>query len=242
MNELTAIVLAAGKGERLMPLTSTCPKALVEVAGRSLVERTIEGLERAGVSEIVAVTGHFAQKLDGLGMTLLFNKRYADANNIYSLWVAREVVKKGCYIVNSDVIFDPEIALQMVNVDGSAVLTDSSIPVDGEAMKAVVDNDHLTDLSKDALLDGNQGEYIGLARIDPADGEPMAAILDGFVDRDEVQVYYEDAIVELAGQVHVGVESVAGKAWAEIDDFEDLEYAETKIARRIDMLRGSRRR
>lgn len=234
MNELTAIILAAGTGERLKPLTSERPKALVEVAGVSLIERTIDGLRQAGVSEMAAVVGHCAEKLDGLGLELIFNRRYADANNIYSLWVARDLVRRGCYIVNSDVIFDPAIAAQLVDASGSVILTDDSIGLDDEAMKAVTEAGRLTKLSKEARFDENRGEYIGLARIDPADGESLAAILDDFVNRDDVQVYYEDAIEQLAGSAKVCVESVAGYAWAEIDDLKDLEYAELKVATRID--------
>ncbi len=240
MSELTAIILAAGKGERLMPLTSTRPKALVEVAGSNLLKRATAGLGMAGVSDIVAVVGHCAQTMNGMGLKLLDNPRFADANNIYSLWVARDIVKQGCYIVNSDVIFDPAIAQRLVDVEGSAIITDDSISIDEEAMKAVTEGEQLVRLSKHAPLEDNHGEYIGLARIDPDDGETMAEILDGFIDRDEVHVYYENAIEELAGQVRVGVESVAGLAWAEIDDFSDLDYAEGEIAGRIDGARSTR--
>lgn len=217
-----------------MPLTGERPKALIEVGGRSLAERAKESLEAAGVSEVVAVVGHCAESMEGMGLELRFNQRFADADNIYSLWLTRDVVSRGCLIVNSDVIFDIQIAQALVGQSGTAILCDDTHSRDGEAMKAVTRNGRLTRLSKDAPLDDNQGEYIGLARIDPADGARLARILDEFVEREDVQVYYEDAIEQLAREVSVSVVSVAGCAWAEVDDFDDLAFAEKEIASRVD--------
>jgi choline kinase len=235
MPALPAVYLAAGEGLRLRPLTDDRPKAMLEVGGVPLARRALESLGRAGVRQVVAVTGHcagaFAELRDLLSEER-FNERFAQHGNIYSLWCARDVVRGGCYIVNSDVLFEDEIARRLVGARGSAVLCASDHGVDAESMKAVAVDGRLQDLSKDAPV-GPHPEYVGLTRVDPAHGELLAEVLEGFVERGHLGVYYEDALVELAGQVPVRTVTVDGLAWVEIDDHEDLAHARADVLARV---------
>ncbi len=232
---LPLVYLAAGEGRRLRPLTEDRPKALLEVGDRSLAERALASLRAAGIERIVAVTGHRREELLSLGELVSeerFNPRFADAGNVYSLWCARDVVSQGCYIVNSDVLFDGEIARRLVALDRTAVLCDSSHGVDDESMKAVCEQGRLVRLSKLAAVDSNP-EYIGLTRVDPADGPLLAGILEEFVERGEVAPYYEAAIEELASRLPVEAVSVEGLAWIEIDDHDDLARARAQVLERV---------
>jgi glycerol-1-phosphate dehydrogenase [NAD(P)+] len=213
---------------------------MLELGGMPLAERALRSLRRAGVREVVAVTGHRAETLGELGDLVAdsrHNPRFADANNIYSLWCARDVVARGCYVVNSDVLFEDEIALRLVELDGTALLCAAAHGVDDEAMKAVSENGRLVRLSKQAPV-GSNPEYIGLTRVDPAHGGLLAEILDGFVKRDELDVYYESALEELAHREHVGVVSVDGLAWIEIDDHADLARARSEVLEQVDSKPG----
>jgi choline kinase len=160
------------------------------------------------------------------------NPRFAEHGNVYSLWCARDVVAGGCYIVNSDVLFEDEVARRLVQVEGSAVLCSTSHGVDAESMKAVCEGGRLVSLSKDAPSDANP-EYIGLARIDPAHGQLLARALDEFVEKGRLDVYYESAIEALAQSEHVAAASVDGLAWIEIDDHEDLGRARDDVLARV---------
>jgi choline kinase len=184
---------------------------------------------------VVAVTGHragaFAAVSDLISQEIV-NPRFADLANVYSLWCARDALRAGCYIVNSDVLFEDEIARRLVGAGGSAVLCASDHGVDAESMKAVAADGRLRGLSKDAPV-GPHPEYIGLARIDPRHGERLAAILDGFVKREELSVYYEDALAELAAAVPVTLVAVDGLAWVEIDDHDDLAHARDVVLARV---------
>lgn len=221
-----------------MPLTADRPKAMVEIGGIALAARAVNFFRAAGADRIVAVTGYRADRISELDIETVYNERHTEAENIYSLWKARELVRGGCLIANSDVIFEPRIAEMSLAQKSTVVLCDDTHSRDEEAMKAMVRDGRLQSLSKDAPLDDNHGEYIGLTRVDPTDGPRLVEILDRFVARGEVQVYYENAIEELARQAPVAVVSVAGLAWAEIDDHGDLAYAESEIAERIDGARG----
>jgi choline kinase len=232
---LPAIYLAAGEGKRLRPLTNDRPKAMIELDGTSLAERALRSLRAAGVTEVVAVTGHCPKALDTLPALVSeqrFNPRFADAGNIYSLWCARDVVERGCYVINSDVLFEDEIARRLVALDGTALLCAASHGVDRESMKAVSKDGQLERLSKEAPIDSNP-EYIGMTRIDPAHGPLLARILDRFVEQDVVSFYYEAAIEELAARERVGVERVDGLAWIEIDDQDDLARAREEVLEHV---------
>jgi choline kinase len=233
---LPVVYLAAGEGRRLRPLTEDRQKAMLEIGDRPLAKRALASLRAAGVSDVVAVTGHRGDAmLADLGELVTgerFNPFFAEHGNIYSLWCARDVVSGGCYIVNSDVLFEDEIARRLVGVEASAVLCSTSHGVDAESMKAVCEGDRLVTLSKDAPSDSNP-EYIGLTRIDPVHGPLLAQILDDFVERSELHVYYESAIEELARREPVTAVHVDGLAWIEIDDHDDLARARDDVLARV---------
>jgi choline kinase len=234
-NPLRAVYLAAGEGRRLRPLTDQLPKAMIEIGAATLAERSLSTLRGAGVGEIVAVTGHCPEALEPVASLIddgRFNPRFADTGNVYSLWCARDVVEEGCYVVNSDVLFEAELARRLVALTDTALLCSASHGVDEESMKAVSEDGCLTRLSKTAPIDSNP-EYIGLTRIDPADGPLLAEILERLVERGLTDDYYEAAIEQLAGRRPVRIERVDGLAWIEIDDHEDLARARSEVLEQV---------
>lgn len=237
MTNLPVIYLAAGRGSRLGDLCEKQPKALVRAGGRTLADRAFDYLRAAGFDRIVAVTGHAAALLEGLGAETVFNDRWSDRNNIVSLWRVRDIVAGGCVIVNCDVLFEPDLARRLADARRTAVLVDDALAVDEESMKATVrQDDTLLRLHKSVPLDAAVGEYIGLTRVDPEDGPLLAEILEEFIAAGDVQVYYEDALEELARRRPVCIERVGGMHWVEIDDLDDLARAENLIAPAIDAL------
>jgi choline kinase len=208
---------------------------MLEVTGLPLAPRAIKALRAAGFERIVAVTGHAAGELDHLGIETRFNDRWESENNIVSLWQVRDIVREGCVIVNCDVLFDPEIARRVAELAGTVLLVDDEMTVDEESMKVTLNGDgDLDGLHKSLPLDAAVGEYIGLTRVDPADGPRLAEILDEMVENGEVQVYYEDALARLATERPVGIERVGGLSWIEIDDHDDLARAQAEIAPVVD--------
>lgn len=224
-------------GSRLGELTAEQPKALVEVGGVPLAERAFRELRAAGFERIVAVTGHAAEKLTAYDIETVFNPKWETENNITSLWQVRDIVAGGCTIVNCDLLFEPELAKRLAATSGTAILVDDRLQVDDESMKVLLKNDVLERLHKSVPIEQAVGEYIGLTRIDPADGPRLAAILEEFIGAGNTQVYYEDAIEALAHERPVRIERVGGLRWVEIDDRADLDKAEHEIGPAIDSSR-----
>ena len=234
MAQLPVIYLAAGRGSRLGGLTAEIPKALVEAGGRPLADRSFEYLRAAGFERIVVVTGHAAAAFEDYDVEAVFNERWDTENNVTSLWQVRDIVAGGCVIVNCDLLFEPLLAERLAQAEGTAILVDDELAVDEESMKATEIDRRLDRLHKSLPLDSAVGEYIGLTRVDPAEGPLLAKILEEFIAAGNTQVYYEDAIEALAAERPVRIERVGGTRWVEIDDHDDLARANDVIAPAID--------
>lgn len=120
-----AIIMAAGLGKRMRPLTFNVPKPLIKVNGKRMIETVIQGLNMNGITEIHVVTGHLKEKFDFLtikypGVDLIENPYYSVCNNISSLYVARDyledcIILDGDQIIYNSDILNPEFELSGYN-------------------------------------------------------------------------------------------------------------------------------
>ena len=115
---MNAIILAAGMGTRLRPLTNDRPKCLVAVNGVPMVERQIQFLKEKGIDDITLISGYKAEALDFLkdkyGVDIVFNNRYDTCNNINSLYIVRNCFHD-TYVLEGDVYMDKNVLLSEVN-------------------------------------------------------------------------------------------------------------------------------
>ena len=118
---MQAVILAAGQGSRLRPLTDHRPKCLVEVRGKPMLQYQLEALCEAGVRRCVIVVGHHAEQVRAfagtryrsLAMTYVENEVFDTTNNIYSLWLTRHEITEGILLLESDLVFEPELLLEL---------------------------------------------------------------------------------------------------------------------------------
>jgi L-glutamine-phosphate cytidylyltransferase len=225
-----AVILAAGVGRRLATLTHDRPKALVEIGGRSLLERALDALLAARFSRTVVVTGYRADAVDeviarhAIRAVAVHNPDYATANNIVSFLAAVDELQEGFCLLNSDVIFDPSILVDVAAVDPaeSVLVIDADEPLGAEEMKVLLDGSgsvRRVSKSLDPSLAG--GEYIGIARLSSATSRRVIEGARELVAAGRTDLYYEDAIDLVAHEVSIGVLPVRGRAWTEIDDLDD---------------------
>ena len=176
---MIGVILAAGMAKRLRPLTDTKPKCLLKVGERTLLERTVVAMAAAGISEFVVVTGYRADQirdfLDNLvkpeflgkpRFTYLHNADYEHNNNIYSLWMAGQVVRgKEFLLMDSDILCDPAAVLRIAQ-EPEAALAVNRHELGEEEMKVVVDTEgSITEISKTCSPEAAAGESLGIEKM-----------------------------------------------------------------------------
>jgi choline kinase len=161
-------------------------------------------------------------------LELVFNPKAEEWNNAYSLWTAREHFAEGVLLINGDTVHPPSVQETLLAARGPDILLalDDVKPLAEEEMKVhVSDAGRMTRINKAIDPVTAQGEYIGLALIEPAAADALADALEATFTRDP-QLYYEDGFQEFSDRGgHVGTAPIGGVEWAEVDDHRDLERA-----------------
>ena len=242
---MKAIILAAGLGKRLASVTGGLPKCLVPVAGRTILDRMIERLVQAGLDDIVVVTGHRSEEVErhldrseqpaARRAARVFNPRYADWGNFYSLLVAEEACGADVFVkLDADVIMDTLLLPALLAAPGPAALAVDVRPGLGEEeMKARVDaNGVVVELSKRIDPARAVGESVGIDRIDAELAPRMWTELRRVIELGETDEYYERAYELLMQQgVPFSYADVSRCQWCEIDNADDLAAAEAQCPR-----------
>lgn len=232
----TAVILAAGTGSRLRPLTDDRPKALVPFGGATIVERAVRSLADYGVRRVILATGyreeHLRRALVGVGPTVLFcpNPDYQRTQNSVSLALCREAVQGHDFFkLDGDVVFEPRI-LERLDACGAplSVAVDASRQLDAEAMKVeLAEGERIVAFGKELAGARAAGESIGIERVSAGAARRLFTALDALLAAGRVDLYYEDVYGHLIAE---GLEArsvdVSDLRWAEIDTPEDLARAE----------------
>jgi choline kinase len=235
-----AVILSAGQGKRLSPLTDSRPKCLVPIAGRPILEWQIHALAQAGVEDIAVVTGFCADAVDTMLKTTnvpadvrtVYNPFYMVADNIGSCWAAKDLIGEDTLLLNGDTLFEPGIAAHVIDRATApiSVTVDCKDTYDSDDMKILRDGGRLTAIGK-ALELPVDGESIGMIRFLRDGGARfVAAMRAALNDQETLKRWYLSIIDGLARQGGVGVVSIEGMAWSEIDFLRDLPIAESKVS------------
>jgi len=233
-----AIILAAGVGKRLWPITQHRPKCLIELAGRSLLARYFDALAGAGIREVVLVVGYKQEMirttvgtgLSGLRATFLVNEQF-QRGSITSLWQARTELDTDVLVMDADVLFHHDILRRLVNsAFPTALLMDETVKQQTEECMVVVEGGRVIALTKKMPLHYDlAGEGVGFLKVAARDTAELVRSLRTYVDRGALDMEYEDALLEFFGQTRVGFERIGGLPWVEIDFPEDVQRAEREI-------------
>lgn len=235
---MKAVILAAGVGKRLWPVTQHRPKCLIEIGGRTLLHRYLQSLAEAGVQRADVVVGYKQEMIRaavasndcGVRVNFLVNEQF-HRGSISSLWVARTALDDDVIIMDADVLFHQEILRRLVRSPyPNALLMDESVKQTGEECMVVVEGGRVVALTKKMPLHYDYaGEGVGFLKVRQADTPHVVASLRTYVDREAWQMEYEDALLEFFREVKVGHEKIGGLPWTEIDFPEDVEKAERDV-------------
>ena len=211
---MIGVILAAGMAKRLRPLTDTKPKCLLKVGERTLLERTVDAMRQAGITEFLVVTGYREEmireflegyaKIHAVNFTCLDNTDYEHNNNIYSLWMACQKVR-GCdfLLMDSDILCDPAAVVRIAQ-EPTAALAVNRHELGEEEMKVVVDSDNrITEISKTCRPEDAMGESVGIEKITADYSEALARELDQMILQEGlIDIFYERAFERLIPQGH----------------------------------------
>lgn len=239
MKSTKAVILAAGQGSRLLPLTEKRPKCLVELSGKTVLGWQIEALAAAGVGEIVVVTGFGAEAVDEHLIALVaahpditirtrYNPFYKSSDNLASCWLVRDEFQGNCMLINGDTLFSPRIARTLLEApDAPAVITiDQKDAYDDDDMKTELNGHYLKDVGKTLDPAKVSGEAIGMIRLSGDGGPKLADALDQQIRSGSgLRKWYLSAVADLARDNLVTYHSIKGETWGEIDDHNDLDIA-----------------
>lgn len=209
---MQAVILAAGTASRLRPLTEHCPKCLLQIGGKTLLERTIEAITGSGINEITVVTGYLKDMIvtflnehyPNLTFHFIHNEDYASTNNIFSLWLARTQVEgKDFLLMDSDIYCDP-LLVRTIAQQQETALALNRYELGEEEIKVIPDADmHVVEISKTCSISDAIGESVGVERMTADYSAALYKELRLMCEEEGlVNVFYERAFERLIPQGH----------------------------------------
>ena len=234
---MRAIVLSAGQGKRLLPLTAEIPKCLLPVDGeRTVLELQLATLARCGIERVTVVSGFGVDRVErflaaapvpGLDVEVLFNPFFAVSDNLATCWVAREAMDRDFLLVNGDTLFEPALLQRLLGGPAApiTVTVDHKPAYDEDDMKVSLDDDgRLLAIGKTLKPEVVHGESIGLLCFRGAGVRRFRGAVERAMRRSEaLRAWYLSVVNTLAAEGGVGSASIRGMWWREIDSREDLE-------------------
>jgi choline kinase len=240
---VTAIVLAAGVGKRLLAASGGRPKCLLEIGGRSLLVRLLDALAAAGVGEAVVVVGFGEDDVratvgrgpDGLSVRFVSNSRYREGA-ILSLWAAREVLDGPVLIMDADVLCPPALVRRLVSSQHrNCFLLDAGVEPTGEEQMLLVRDGRVRDIVRGGAPGFElAGESVGFLKLSAGAARVLRELLAVRVAAGHTSIEHEEVYPELLERVDVRFERIDGTPWTEIDFPADVERAEREILPRIE--------
>lgn len=238
-----AIILAAGEGKRLRPLTDEQPKCLIPIAGKSFLERTLTALDQIGLHNICIVAGYYSDLVKefvdshfhNVNARVCVNPDYAETNNAYSLALGLKKCEDHSFLLlDGDLLYDFQLLESLINdrrQDVVIVETERD-GLDQEAMKVVLDpqNYSVQEISKDITLNEASGEFIGMGKFSAEWTQLLRNSFEQHITNDAFRdMYYENVMQPLLNQAPplYGL-ATEGLPWAEVDTAEDLQIASAR--------------
>ncbi len=237
------IILAAGQGKRLLPLTSDVPKALLDIGGKSLIERQVEAFAANGLTDFVVVTGYAANKMERalalvaarlhVTITTVFNPFFAVADNLASCWLLRSYMDRDFIQVNGDNVFQGDLVARLLepSTQSISVAINRKNSFDADDMKVKLDGACLIEVGKTLPVDLVDAEAIGFYIFR---GEGVKHYVDelelAMRDPQGLKRWFPSAIGSLSKRVPIGVVEITGLRWTEVDFPVDLQQARLLVS------------
>ena len=229
----TAVLLVAGIGSRLRPLTNSIPKALLPLGSESILQRLIRQLRACGIERFVLATGYHEEAvktaMSPLGVPVEYcrNRDFAGTQNSVSFACCANSIRNEPIVkLDGDLVVDDKILERVLgNSSPMVVAVDSSRQLDQEAMKAEIDrNGYIRNFGKSISLAKSHAESIGIEKLDATSSGKVMSRIEELMAQGVTDKYYEDVYADLIQNSKLAAKAIdiAGLPWTEVDTFEDL--------------------
>ncbi len=249
---MKSIILAAGPSSRLRPLTLETPKTLLEIEGKTILERIMDAQRACGIEEFAIVRGYKKEQFNDPNVTYFDNDRCWETNILYSLMLAEEFMDDGFIVSYCDILYTSDVVQKLLDSPHDiSIIVDTAWreryegrtdhPTD-EAELAVVENGIVKHLSKFFNPDMAYGESIGLKKLTKKGAEILrrnyhrmmenkwTKYTGRFHDATQVEfAYLTDMILELILRGYPVHSVDIQNQWVEMDTVQDFEYAKEMI-------------
>jgi choline kinase len=233
---LKAIILSAGHGRRLLPMTAEIPKCLLDIEGRTVVEWQIDHLLENGINNITVVVGYGAFQVESLleqrygpgRISTLYNPFFDVTDNLATVWMARAELHGELLLLNGDTLFEPAVLRSLLDapVKPITLARDHKPRYDSDDMKVCLDGDRLLRIGKDLETESVDGESIGMLLFREQGSKLFRkAVEQAMYAPVALKQWYLSIIDQLASTGHVWSHSINGLQWGELDYPVDLDKA-----------------
>lgn len=226
---MQAVILAAGLGSRILPITSLIPKCLIQVNGEKIIERQVRSLLENNIDEIIVVVGYLKDKIRqvlGDTVTYIENPIFRDSNSSYSLWLAEEFIKEGFVYLNCDLIFDKRIAKKLLGSKSeNAIMIDKKMSLKNDMFKAKLNGNRIIRLNKELAPNECDAEVPGPVKFSKEGARKMFIKLNEYIANGDKSQWCYTIFSEIAEGIDLVGIDVERLPWVEVDSLEDLEEA-----------------
>jgi L-glutamine-phosphate cytidylyltransferase len=238
--DVKGIILAAGRGARLQNGDSALPKCLVSLGGETMLGRNARTLRECGVPDVVVVVGCQADAVRRScpGVTFVENRRYAQTNSLYSLWLARAFLTGGFVVMNCDVLVHPQLVADLLSARHEDALLlayrDEQTLFGEEEMKVRVRCGRVVDISKTMAAQDADGENLGIVKFGVDGARILLEEMDRLVGAGEDRAWVPRAFKAFAARRPLHVVGTRGYPWIEIDFPQDYRRARDYVLPEIE--------
>ena len=247
---MKAVILAAGIGKRLRPLSEKLPKGLIDIGGKTLLEYSLNALTENDIKEVIIVVGFLKEAIReklgddyrGLKINYVVNEKYDETGSMYSLSKANDAIgDNDIILLESDLLYDPKAVELVVNARFKDCILVAELSNSGDEVYVCVDkNKKIIDLGKDVSAESKKnavGELAGISKFSEPFLNKLFQKAEEYYKQDKLNYHYEECVFQtsaLGNSVYGLV--CKNMAWVEIDNEGDLARARKHVYPKIEKI------
>ena len=222
---MKVIILAAGQGKRLRPITDNIPKSLVKLGDKTIIEHSLDSLSECGIKDVIIVSGFYSDKMKallgdyykGCRIKHCVNEDYANNDNMFSMWVAKDEITEDIMYFNADVICNSEIIKNLINSSHKNVIVIDDInPIEADHMKVRIEEGKLKEIRRD--LEDTNARAIGMYKLCLDDARKYYSNIEQLVSEGKIKSKIEIPMTMMFPELEIHALSTGNNTWFEIDD------------------------